>query len=1578
MKPEHPLDRADRLREDYLAYLEDALPIDPTQRRLGELYREQIQQVGGFVTEPLFSVNPRFRTDVSMKQLVDEGVLGQAMLTLNPDRFPPDRPLYAHQTSAIRRVAQRENVVVATGTGSGKTECFLLPVLDDALRHPGHGVRTLLIYPMNALANDQLLRLRQIVGDSGIRFGRYTGETPKTPDDLEPLPPQETCPSELRSREEIRETPPQILLTNFAMLEYLLLRPNDQAIFAEDCLTTVVLDEAHAYDGVQGIDVGMLMRRLQQRTQRNLQFILTSATLGDEGPEGDSTVCTFAQRLTGGSFTSGNVVRGTAVPITDPAAPKTDFTAAMNQAADPADFAAACQRAGQNDPATALRHDPLTAWIFELLTQKPRSLTQLAEATGERESRIKNRLRLALSDQLADAGLPAVRMHQFFRGLHGAAVSLTVPSANDDQPRPPADACIRAVRLEEMVGEVTEETAWWPLVCCSACGFPAIEAELTETQNRCRPRTLRTPPDRLRLLTWVDADGWADDADSEEEAEAADRVWLGTRDGRYHVDQPPTSAEAVPLTRLDTDAQGHVPTCRRCRASAKPFPSIFRSFRTGEDAPTAVLAEAMLLALPEQQPQRPAGGRQLLAFSDSRQKAAYFAPYLNRTVRDVAEVQPLVEAARQLDQQGSGAAAESVVERAVEIARSRPFVVIPSDEGIQKLVAREELGRAQQSKLAVLLSKVLLRHLCSRPRQRLRLPALGLAFPGFEISEAERTHYDELMSDEVPDPTSRADLLQATLLVMLQRQAVTLPHGLTLRDVLYLDQGPQAAGFHLSQSASSDGVTVVRFNPFEAPRRSRKQAMRHSRTLALVRALVGEHDDDRLSHLLASLWDALRRPGAGENALLLPMPTPGVYRINRDRLLVHTTGPWHLCRRCGAVTRYPLGSQCLLQSCGGELEAVVPEDLTRGRASRLGQRYAREPMLADAAEHTAQLTHKRGREVQQQFLEGKINVLSCSTTFEMGIDVGDLDAVLLRNVPPTPANYVQRVGRAGRRNQSVAHAVVYAPARPHDQHFYHLPAEVAAGRVDVPRVHLDNRVLFQRHVNSYLLGRFWQDSDMPATVQVIDEPDEDRCGFLPASAEAADTYAHRFCRWLDKHGETLTSNIRAFAPAKLKNDAESFSRQAGRGLLPVTAMGMDEEPDGTRNICESSVWRRLAAWRDQQKELQDQIQERVSAGQYNRVAPLAKAAEMIDRLIQQYQRGRLLDLLSFEHWLPNFAFPQDTTRLRVVSEGHSNDLRLERPRSRAIAEYAPGAEIIVNGQSITAHGLDLLNREPDLKKFRLDKERQIVEDLGTSVQDQRLKRCEKLVFQPDGFVTEYGKPPHEPNVFRDPPQRVTPAYLVRGSEPQNFRPVASLPKIHTAIKQRARVVRLNLGNTQGDRGFRICMRCGVSPAVGDHTTPWGAKCTGFFRNVVLMDELRSDVLQIRFDAFPAEYAADASHWQTLNAAVARTACRFLTIRHGDIQCGFRSRPESPEQGEMFLYDTVPGGAGYVATIDEHLAEVLQATADSLAHCVNDACSLESSCYACLRSQDNQFSWPQLRREDGLAALGAMGVKAALH
>ncbi|MGB9833136.1 MAG: DEAD/DEAH box helicase, partial [Caldisericum exile] len=322
-----PLKVTQNIRESYVRYLTSTFRLrDATLRKLFQKEAEEFW----FTNGPILEATPPFQKGCYLKDLIEEGLLTKNFESFIYEILPYLRnsPLYLHQEKALKKILNGRNVVIASGTASGKTECFLIPIYNYLLREYKEGkltpgVRALLLYPMNALANDQLKRLRDIakvmeekMPDANITFGRYVGDTPETKKQGEEQfrlrnPGKEPVKSELLSREEMRENPPHILITNYAMLEYLLLRPKDSPLFDGEYAKNwrfLVLDEAHIYSGAAGIEMAMLIRRLKDRICENmegeLQCIATSATLVKEEKEEEDfgKVAEFATKLFGEKF----------------------------------------------------------------------------------------------------------------------------------------------------------------------------------------------------------------------------------------------------------------------------------------------------------------------------------------------------------------------------------------------------------------------------------------------------------------------------------------------------------------------------------------------------------------------------------------------------------------------------------------------------------------------------------------------------------------------------------------------------------------------------------------------------------------------------------------------------------------------------------------------------------------------------------------------------------------------------------------------------------------------------------------------------------------------------------------------------------------------------------------------------------------------------------------------------------------------------------------------------------------------------------------------------------------------------
>ncbi len=288
----NPLLIARNLRTEYLKLLKTAFA--PRQTELAEAFRSEIEKDGFLTREPFIALAQPFENGSPLDVLSSEARTRFGSIAERP---------YRHQADACRRIIEGKPTVVATGTGSGKTEAFLMPIIDHCFREHREGedsVKAILIYPMNALANDQCGRIRKLVEGTTVSFGRYTGETR-----VMGSRPADAPENERVLRNEFRTKPPDLLLTNYLMLEYMLMRKDGREIFKNYKVRYIVLDEVHTYHGTLGTDVACLMRRLNDALRRSNAkfdpvFIGTSATLqAAEDTNPKAGIAQFFARLTG-------------------------------------------------------------------------------------------------------------------------------------------------------------------------------------------------------------------------------------------------------------------------------------------------------------------------------------------------------------------------------------------------------------------------------------------------------------------------------------------------------------------------------------------------------------------------------------------------------------------------------------------------------------------------------------------------------------------------------------------------------------------------------------------------------------------------------------------------------------------------------------------------------------------------------------------------------------------------------------------------------------------------------------------------------------------------------------------------------------------------------------------------------------------------------------------------------------------------------------------------------------------------------------------------------------------------------
>ncbi len=431
----------DRLITEYQRFTRSFVTIRATDIRA---HVDQEYEAERFWPAPMVQLHPAFVAGGTMGKFVAEGLLHPECERIfrfgKTEDGAPGRPLtlHRHQEEAIRIAQRRESYVLTTGTGSGKSLAYFVPIVDDVLRRRGaggaKGISAIVVYPMNALCNSQLeelekyLRLGYPVGGEPVRFARYTGQ------------------ESTEARQALAANPPDILLTNYVMLELILTRqsaPDPQVVEQAKGLRFLVLDELHTYRGRQGADVAMLVRRVRERTNPDLLCVGTSATMATEGSaeERNRAVASVASRLFGTTVRPESVVTETLRRVTDDGALTDSGQLAASIAAgvpDGADYA-------------ALRLHPVAAWAETTLglqrqddkpdgrwvrTNRPKTVAEAADllaAASERAApECLDYLRrfLLLAYQTLDAeGRPlfAFRLHQFVAGAGDLFTTLEQP-----------------------------------------------------------------------------------------------------------------------------------------------------------------------------------------------------------------------------------------------------------------------------------------------------------------------------------------------------------------------------------------------------------------------------------------------------------------------------------------------------------------------------------------------------------------------------------------------------------------------------------------------------------------------------------------------------------------------------------------------------------------------------------------------------------------------------------------------------------------------------------------------------------------------------------------------------------------------------------------------------------------------------------------------------------------------------------------------------------------------------------------------------------------------------------------------
>jgi hypothetical protein len=1471
----------------------------------------------------------------------------------------------------------------------------LFPILDALLKErelgtlASPGVRALLLYPMNALANDQLARLRELLADvPDVTFGRFTGDTGW--DDESRLAADyvrrygvEPLPNEMLSRERMRTTPPHVLVTNFAMLEYLLIRPAETNFFDGPTgkhWKFIVLDEVHTYQGAKGGEIRMLLKRLRDRvvssSRHRITFIGTSATIGSD--ESDMPkLAKFAGDLFDEEVdyrveqNESDIIRPHYEARKDFLS---DFELSVEEIRRLHQLMSVEDEAGLKQELTYKNLSPVETTssrrllggllaressfqkLQHALDQGPAPISELiqhVDALNGSEDVLAQLIDLAKYAEAPGENYPllSARYHLFLRALEGMFYCFNPdhPAAEPRLSLDPRETCPHCL--------TEEPSSVFELGPCMQCGATYIVGNVAGGTNG--PKVTVPGPfnsNAVYLTPLLRADSAADKGDEDEEAfgeavgiagDDADVRTLCTLCGaldEHDATCPHETARIKVLHMTPKEADAPLRRCAVC--SHQSNSPVVNRVQTGQDAPAAILASSIYQELPgeDRDAGKVGGGRKLLCFSDSRQDAAFFAPYLERTYMRNVQRKILLDS---LESVGESVRFEDLIPALTKKALDSN-VLSEDDEtspdvSVRKWLLRESLNiDGRQS----LVGTGLLRIQC-------RLPLAGGA--------------PKALTNAGFDEQESVEMLQILLASIREKSVVDAPVTVDISDPIFSPRNVV-----LRMRDTSDG-RILGWSP--------KSGRVNARLDYLARVMGGEVHFETAREILRELWIELTTKGSswahlfsvddvrGKPALCLN------YKMFEFELVRNIEDVFE-CSSCRRVTPYNIRGACPRYRCAGVLR---PATLDNGKREHFRSLYSHQrPIGMKVEEHTGQLSNQFAADVQQGFVDGNINTLSCSTTFELGVDLGEIRAVLMKNVPPSAANYAQRAGRAGRRTSSTALVTTFAQRRSHDLAFFANPSDLVNGVVQAPQISVSNVLIIRRHIHAVALAayaRYFSDME----------------GHWPLSVG-------EFFQDLDSNGQSVAQKFEKWLRAKPTQLGESISRiiddRAMAGELGIENWGWVDDLYSESELNEKG-WLRKAELvvNDALTSIDVLITEKGNemAGEKPGTQKAKNLSKSIDRLQRQAKTirdRRLIDFLAQRVVLPKYGFPVDVASLDIwtpqSSEGANVDL--SRDLQIGILDFAPGSLTVANKRLWEANGLRI---PPDkaLPEFhwRICKDCDTFRTLKDAGNDTGCEVCGSFDVRPQfrpaiipafGFL---GKPSEEkPGESRPPKIGSLRSFFTEfsGQPPEEEMVWIGSSQLSVRVGKEGLISVINQGTRNS--GFEVCLTCGGArppsrkafgrtttaqpkphkrPGLSDH------ECKTIMKTMVLGHQFRTDAIEVQLPG-RVSYQAGESVLAALLAATQK-----LDIPRDDVKG--TTRASAGGQGRsLVIYDAVPGGAGYARALRDALPKLFDEATRIVSEC---ACGEETSCYACLRTYSNQFVHDQLSRRAAMDVFAVLGV-----
>lgn len=1629
----NPIAYTEKIVRSFLRYQLSAYPF--SDQRLHAQMRQLLNmdkvRHTPLLKGPYVSLSRSFKEGAAVTSLASENVLHPHMRQVIP---PGITNVYGHQERAIRAIHAGKTTLVSTGTGSGKTECFLYPIISKCLelRDEGRdaGICAVIVYPMNALAEDQLERLRGLLAGSGVTFGMYVGKTPEherevsghrlqpgssradyeavlqryrdqgRPDAIHPA--EEVC-----SREMMRTNgrQPRILLTNVKQLELLLTRQVDVELFDGARLDFIVFDEAHTFTGIQGAETACLIRRLRKFCGRGAQdtvCVATSATIVDER-EPDAAR-KFASRFFGVEPADVECVHEEyqtdewATQRFLPPAPKGDSVELLSRTLKAVDsetpdgeiraaYQALTGRPIEGNPWQAALHESLIEnelafQICEVL-ERPRPLDALIDDLAKRIGRAVTEEELlnylALGAAAFKAGRPVFRpiLHGFIRGISGAIA--TFPHDNEPQ--------LWLSSEDELAAQSGQGNIWRPPVhTCTTCGQHYFVTYLKDFQF------VGAEPEGGQLAEEGDAYWEALDKDhggnrvvlldqvlsQDEDVELEEEKWshplffcrhcgsaFPQEVGRCQNCGAVSTVVKLFAVRTKAKSPGFLSSCVSCGARGKRMASRYREpmrpVRAVNVADVHVLAQDMV---------HHAERQRLLLFTDNRQDAAFQAGWmkdharrfrLRRLMADGMRNRPVTigDMVMKLDDELDG---NDGLSRAL----------IPE---VWRVVPKEGSGGAHEDERRHFLRIQVLREVTTAANQQVGLEPWGrlrVSYSGLDSG----AQFFQAWSNKLGLPPEDLKGGVEAFLDQLRRQRLLYDPQRAIFTRFWNDGDREVQRGYLPLFPDPPQGMKLTLDPGDNKSYARAWLTERSTLVRQITRKWGVPDDD-IPAFLETLWDYLRSEAIG---ILCPVrlvgskgrPLPncsGVYQIDSSKLVLSENHGYYRCSKCRRkVSRRTPHNRCMAWHCDGEIEFVA-EDPDNYDLQLLDQGYS----MLRPEEHTAMVPQEQRERIENWFKGSgdAVNTLVCTPTLELGVDIGALDSILLRNVPPLPANYWQRAGRAGRRHRMAVNLCYCRPVS-HDRAYYNEPLKMLEGRVDPPAFNLRNDVMIGKHVHAAVITRLFQLARAGSGV-----PEDER----KAIGETVRAMLpNRISSYLfEPTGQLRTQS---FSVSPLHDLVVGHQDDLLRYVCDVFQQGW---PTADADVTDIAILRKhIIAMAGELSAVVDRLRRRLkwAYGEMRRLEQIRREHGALDpeddahfrrcdRMIKklkgvQTRKRREAEgvddintygVLAAEGFLPGYGL--DNGSVVAMAEVPfwqlgSMDFELPRPTSLALREYVPGNLIYANGHRFVARRF---HRDPDEERYEMplfevntDREAVAETNVGGATGTVGATTLRAISVCDVDLA-------HQSQISDEEETRFQMPVAVYGREKGRHSGGTDLTwgERRLTFRRGVHLRLVNVGSAPAiaERqilGYPICAVCGqsVSPLSSErqiksfldgHQERCGRRpdMLGFFADVVA-------------DCLTLPSCPDRTEAYSILETLRMGAAHVLDMHLDDLQILVIGHVDRDEV-DALLWDPMPGGSGLLEQIRENFAHVIEAALQLADECPS-AC--EHSCIDCLQTFRNSF------------------------